>query len=157
LDAFNAHWDARIEARFAQEIPLKHGALQLVLILAASVYGMAVATSTKTSTARTHLARAGLLPYIRDVIGGDLVERGKPYPETYHKAAALLGLTASQCIAFEDSETGTRAALASGALTVQIPDLVAPSDDLISHGHIIAPTLLEGAITAGLIKPLASE
>ncbi|WP_298862583.1 HAD family phosphatase [uncultured Sulfitobacter sp.] len=155
LDQFNAQWDKRIAVRFAEDIPLKHGALPLLQMLAASGYKMAVATSTKTATARAHLAKAGLLPHIRDVIGGDLVKRGKPDPETYHKAAALIGLTASQCIAFEDSETGTRAALASSALTVQIPDLVPPSKTLIAQGHLIAPNLIEGAVKAGLIRPQA--
>ena len=68
--------------------------------------------------------------------------------------AALLGVNAVDCVAFEDSETGTRAALASGARTIQVPDLIPPSDDLAKLGHVIAPSLLEGALEIGLITSL---
>jgi len=55
-------------------------------------------------------------------------------------------------IAFEDSETGTRAAVASGAKTVQIPDLIPPSTEMLEFGHVIAPSLLEGALKVDLIQ-----
>ena len=55
-------------------------------------------------------------------------------------------------MAFEDSETGTLAALASGASVVQVPDLVAPSDALIKRGHMIASGVWAGALQIGLIR-----
>ncbi|MBB3993575.1 HAD superfamily hydrolase (TIGR01509 family) [Sulfitobacter undariae] len=152
FEAFNAMWTANNDARLRREIPLKHGALQLLQILAAKGCSMAVATSTKTATARAHLEQAGMLRFITDVVGGDQVETGKPDPEVYHKAAALLAVDASDCVAFEDSETGTRAAVASGARTVQVPDLIPPSPAFAEHGQIIAPDLLEGAVMVGLLS-----
>ena len=149
---FNEVWREKISATLRRDIPLKAGALQLFQILASKGYLMGVATSTETEVARSHLERTGLLSFLGGVIGGDLVKEGKPNPEVYHKIAKHLGVSAADCIAFEDSETGTRAAVASGARTVQIPDLIPPSADMLEFGHVIAPSLLEGALKVELIK-----
>lgn len=149
---FNGVWREKISATLRRDIPLKAGALQLFQILASKGYLMGVATSTETEVARSHLERTGLLSFLGGVIGGDLVKEGKPNPEVYHKIAEHLGVSAADCIAFEDSETGTRAAVASGARTIQIPDLIPPSADMLELGHVIAPSLLEGALKVELIK-----
>jgi len=149
--AFNEEWDKRINVRLNIGIPLKPGALRLVQILASKGHLMGVATSTQTEQACSQLERGGLLPHLKCVIGGDLVEKHKPNPEVYHKVAELLGVKAFDCVAFEDSETGTRAAVSSGAQTIQVPDLIPPSDDLVKLGHVIAFNLLEGALNIGLI------
>jgi HAD superfamily hydrolase (TIGR01509 family) len=149
---FNEAWRKKISATLQRDIPLKAGALQLFQILASKGYLMGVATSTETEVARSHLERTGLLSFLGGVVGGDLVQEGKPNPEVYHKIAKHLGVSAADCIAFEDSETGTRAAVASGARTIQIPDLIPPSADMLEFGHVIAPSLLDGALKVELIK-----
>ncbi|MEP5761253.1 MAG: HAD family phosphatase [Litoreibacter sp.] len=150
---FDEVWREKISETLRRDIPLKAGALQLFQILASKGYLMGVATSTETEVARSHLEKTGLLSFLGGVIGGDLVKEGKPNPAVYHKIAEHLGVSAADCIAFEDSETGTRAAVASGARTVQIPDLIQPSADVLELGHVIAPSLLEGALKVDLIKP----
>ena len=57
------------------------------------------------------------------------VEHGKPAPDVYtatiEKLLRISGITGvDDCIAFEDSEAGVRAALAADLRIVQIPDLV---------------------------------
>lgn len=150
--SFNLEWDRQIETRLNQVIPLRPGAARLVKILAAKGYPMGVATSTQTDRARRQLDRSGLLRYMHCVVGGDLVSKHKPDPEVYHRVAHILGADASRCVAFEDSETGTRAAVASGAFTIQVPDLVPPSDELRKLGHVVATSLLEGAMDIGIIS-----
>lgn len=54
-------------------------------------------------------------------ISGDAVTRQKPDPEAYLAAMAQLGLEAHQCVALEDSPTGVKAAAASGATTIFVP------------------------------------
>jgi beta-phosphoglucomutase-like phosphatase (HAD superfamily) len=51
-------------------------------------------------------------------LGGDDIENGKPAPDIYIKAARLIGLEATECIAIEDSPIGLAAASGSGAYTV---------------------------------------
>lgn len=58
------------------------------------------------------------------VVTGDRVSRGKPHPEPYLHAAALLGVPAPECVAIEDSETGSRSAEAAGCLVVVVQNHV---------------------------------
>ncbi|MCS4484285.1 HAD family phosphatase [Gleimia sp. 6138-11-ORH1] len=62
-------------------------------------------------------------------ICGDEVEFAKPDPFPYLEAARLLGVDPLECMAFEDSVSGTQAALASGALTVVTPGVNPPPFD----------------------------
>ncbi len=57
-------------------------------------------------------------------VAGDEVERTKPFPDPYLLAAARIGVDPGQCVVLEDSHTGSRAGLASGALVVAVPSLV---------------------------------
>ncbi|HEY0239219.1 MAG TPA: HAD family phosphatase [Friedmanniella sp.] len=57
-------------------------------------------------------------------VAGDEVERGKPHPEPYERACAVLGVDSHDCIVFEDSETGARSGNAAGAFVVAIPNRV---------------------------------
>lgn len=99
-------WDEKIAEVLRSRIPLKSGAIQLVQILASKGYLMGVATSTRTEQARSHLEKAGLLPYLAGVTDGDLVQKGKPSPEVYHKIAKHFGVNVADCFAFKDSEMG---------------------------------------------------
>ena len=103
------------------------------------------------ASARELLERTDIARFFRTVTGGDDVVEPKPAPEIYLKAAASLGVEARDCCAFEDSGPGTRAAVASGATVVQVPDLVAPTEEIRALGHLIAHDVLDGARQVGLI------
>jgi len=49
------------------------------------------------------------------------VSRGKPHPEPYLTAARQLGVSAGDCVAIEDSNTGTRSAEAAGCTVLVVP------------------------------------
>jgi beta-phosphoglucomutase-like phosphatase (HAD superfamily) len=72
------------------------------------------------------------------IVAGDDVTRGKPHPEAYQKAAALLGFDPSQCIAFEDSVTGLTSAEAAGTYAIGIPNIIPIPE---KEGRILWPTL----------------
>jgi len=108
--------------------PLKPGSAALLAELHALGVPCAVASSSAVHEIRDRLSRAGVLHYMRAVAGGDEVARGKPDPEVYLLAASRLGISAADCLAFEDSEHGACAALGAGAHVVLVPDLRAPSE-----------------------------
>ena len=151
LEAFEARWSASIGAALARGVPVRPGARELLERLAARGVPCAVATSTARAEAEAHLRAAGLRELVVSVTGGDEVLNPKPDPEIYHRAAATLGIGAHEAVAFEDSDPGTRAAIASGARTVQVPDLVRPSTGVLALGHVVAPDLLSGARRVGLL------
>jgi beta-phosphoglucomutase-like phosphatase (HAD superfamily) len=58
------------------------------------------------------------------VVTGDAVTQGKPHPEPYLKAAALLGVDPARTLAIEDSNTGTRSAESAGCTVLVVPNHV---------------------------------
>lgn len=67
------------------------------------------------------LERTGLLEAFSDLESTDTVEHGKPAPDMYARAAAQLGVQPGEALAFEDSPTGARAALAAGLRLIAVP------------------------------------
>ena len=57
-----------------------------------------------------------------DMVTGDMVHRGKPDPEPYSQAAQRLGVDPSNCVAFEDAESGVLSAYYAGVRTVAVPN-----------------------------------
>ena len=55
------------------------------------------------------------------IVAGDEVAHAKPHPAPYLRAAELLGVDITACVAVEDSEPGVASAVASGASTVAVP------------------------------------
>ena len=62
------------------------------------------------------MQRTGLDAFLDLIIGGDQVTAGKPAPDIYLKAATRLGKATRDCIAFEDSANGVRAAMLPGCV-----------------------------------------
>jgi HAD superfamily hydrolase (TIGR01509 family) len=81
---------------------------------------MAVATNGELANADFIIDTGGLREYFRVVIDGHQVERPKPDPEIYLRAAEMLSVPPGDCIVFEDSMAGIEAALASGARVAAI-------------------------------------
>lgn len=75
----------------------------------------AVASNSPRATILRSLSTTALTPYFHGrLVGADDVDRGKPCPDSYLRAAELLGLPPSECLAVEDSPTGVVAARAAG-------------------------------------------
>jgi HAD superfamily hydrolase (TIGR01509 family) len=90
---------------------------------------IAVASSSSAEWVHGHLNRLGLMSRFRLTrTRGDVV-RGKPHPDLYLSAAAGLGVSPSQCVVFEDSLNGLRAAKAAGARCYVIPNAVTTGCD----------------------------
>jgi mannitol-1-/sugar-/sorbitol-6-phosphatase len=79
----------------------------------------AIVTSATRRLAIARLAAAGL-PIPERLISGDMVERGKPDPEPYRRGAELLGLSAADCVVFEDAPSGVGAGLAAGSCVLAV-------------------------------------
>jgi len=80
------------------------------------------------------------------VVVGDEVTNGKPHPEPYLTAAALVGADPTRCVAIEDSTTGATSASAAGCPVLAVPNHVPVPP---APGRTLAPTL-EGLRLADL-------
>ena len=131
------------QAGGAPVFPLKPGALPLLEALRDAGIPCAVASSSAVDEIRHRLGHVDVLKYFRAVAGGNEVTHGKPDPALYLLAAARLGVAPEDCIAFEDSENGARAAQAAGVRVVIVPDLKPPAADVAARAHGVIGSLDE--------------
>jgi HAD superfamily hydrolase (TIGR01509 family) len=80
----------------------------------------AIATTCMQKTVNPLLENMKLRNHFRLLVGWDDVEHCKPHPEPYLKAAQGLGLKAGECMAFEDSPTGAKAAIDAGCVVTAV-------------------------------------
>lgn len=127
LQAAGQQMEALVEAG---ALRLKPGVTELLAEVEAQRLGTAVATSSARVKAARHLRRTGILGRFDAVITRDDVARGKPYPDLFLAAARALRVAPAQCLAFEDSYNGVRAARAAGMAVVMVPDLLPPTPEM---------------------------
>jgi HAD superfamily hydrolase (TIGR01509 family) len=110
--------------------PLRPGVAQI--LDAARDLRLAVVSSSSRQWVHGHLRRLGIRDRFSWVITGDDGVRPKPAPDLYLAALAAGGLPPDEVVAFEDSATGVRAAMAAGIRCVAVPSSVG---DPASVGH----------------------
>jgi mannitol-1-/sugar-/sorbitol-6-phosphatase len=76
-----------------------------------------IVTSSTRPLAEVRLRAAGLAIPKKLITSSDVLN-GKPHPEPYEKAAALLGFPSSDCIVVEDVPAGIRAGKSAGARVI---------------------------------------
>ena len=118
--------DALIDTQAAKmkgSIPTMPGAVELVTELQAHGVKTALVSASPRIIVNAVLANLGndLFPFS---ISSDDTVRTKPDPEGYLKAAQLCASDITNCLIFEDSLTGMKAATASGAWLIAVPHLV---------------------------------
>lgn len=126
-------------------IPWRPGALELL----ESFRQAGVPCALVSASYRSLLdAVIGLLPAgsFALSVAGDEVSQGKPHPESYLKAADLLGVDPRDCVVFEDSPPGAASGNAAGALVVAVEHIV----PLAEAPHRIRRSTMVGLDAAGV-------
>lgn len=100
---------------------------------------MAVASSASNFEINVVLGKKGLnlKKYFKYIINGDQVKRGKPNPEIYKKVARLAGVKPKDCLVFEDSNIGVRAAYSAGMKVVAVPNAFTKHQDFSRANLVI--------------------
>jgi pseudouridine-5'-monophosphatase len=113
-----------LESLFPKAEPMP-GAVRLTIHLRSHRIPMAVATSSDgrhfdLKTAR-HKAWFNMFGCV--VIGDDPeIKHGKPAPDIFLVTAQRMGVAPSDCLVFEDSPVGIKAARAAGMFSIAVPD-----------------------------------
>lgn len=124
-------------------VPLKPGARECLVWLKEQGIPAAIATSSAKEVAERYLAMTGLNSYFAEVISGNTMERGKPYPDIFLEAAKLLRRDPSQCVVVEDSFNGVRAGRNAQMITVMVPDLIEPDEEISGLADKVLESLKE--------------
>jgi len=110
-----------VRARGVRVMP---GALELLAEVKAAGLPHALVTSAESDIMAAALDSIGVR-FPVTVCAADVV-RGKPDPEPYLRAAALLGVPPGRSVALEDSPTGITSAHAAGCAVVAVPSVPPP-------------------------------
>jgi HAD superfamily hydrolase (TIGR01509 family) len=115
---------SRMVELLSDGITVLPGAAELLDELHGAGVPCALVTSTHRQLVQPVLAAVGTHHFAASV-AGDEVRHGKPAPDSYQAAAALLGVDPARCVALEDSPIGVASAEAAGCMTVAVPSLLA--------------------------------
>jgi HAD superfamily hydrolase (TIGR01509 family) len=123
--------------------PFRAGVLPLLRAARGAGLRLAIASTTTAANVsallEANLDRAADIGF--DVIAcGDQVKDKKPAPDIYRLVLGSLRLASEDCIAFEDSMNGLRAAKAAGLATVVTPSRWTAEEDF-SDADLLLPTL----------------
>ena len=102
------------------EIKLLDGAKEAVDTMIDEGFKTGLATGNRRETGELMVELAGFKDKFTARVYGDDVEKGKPDPAIFLKAAETLGVTPDKCIVFEDSVHGVEAAKNAGMKVVAV-------------------------------------
>jgi HAD superfamily hydrolase (TIGR01509 family) len=130
IEELRAAWIRHFDAIVGTRLSLKPGAGELLDALDELRLPRAIATSSSHKTAHHHLTAHALVERFHEIVAHGDYAAGKPAPDPYLKAAERLGVEPQFCLALEDSHNGVRSASSAGTMTIMVPDLVKPTDEI---------------------------
>ena len=145
--AINREIVRRMQDGYRSELPLLPGAGEAVRALAER-WPLGLASSANREVIDLVLELAGFGDAFRVTVSSEEVERGKPAPDVYLKAARELGAAPARCVAVEDSSSGLRAAAAARMTVIAVPNPHYPPDP---------EALALAAATVGVVGEITPE
>lgn len=112
--------EAAFRDRLPCPFPAMPGVAAFIEEAAENGWKMAIVTNAMRLNAEAMLNAIGLRAHFSTIIIGEECSRGKPDPEPYLAAMRALDVAAGECIAFEDSPSGMKAAHAAGAFCIGV-------------------------------------
>jgi beta-phosphoglucomutase len=92
----------------------------LNLLASAHSKGLKMAIGSSSKNAPYIITKLGLDRYFTAIIDGNGVKNPKPNPEVFLNAAKAMELNVSECLVFEDAESGIQAAKSGGFFAVAV-------------------------------------
>lgn len=118
------------DVEFARGVPVKPGLKELLAYLEEQGIPRIVASSSPRNMIQCNLQTSGTMRYFHDMVSGLEIARSKPAPDIFLEAARRLGVEPARCLVLEDSYNGVRAGAAAGMVTVMVPDMLPPTEEM---------------------------
>lgn len=93
-----------------------------------------IALGSASKNAMFILEKLQLKHFFDEVVDGNMVSNAKPDPEVFVKGANLLDISPTECVVFEDAESGVEAALKGGMKCIGVGD-----PDILHQAHAVIP------------------
>jgi HAD superfamily hydrolase (TIGR01509 family) len=121
-------------------IALRPGVERLIRTAREHKLTLAIATTTsRPNVISLIMATLGesAVAWFASIRTGEDVSRKKPDPEVFNLVLADLGQAAADCVAFEDSANGLKAALAAGIPTIVTPGIYTQDEDFAAAAFVL--------------------
>lgn len=119
-DVVKRREELTLERLKTKNVKLMPYALEMIEFLYGRKLILAVVTSSPREDVAAIFDRNGLRKYFNLIITRTDVIQNKPDPEGYQKCCAMLGLAQEECIVYEDTLNGIKAAKAAGIRCIAI-------------------------------------
>ena len=122
LETIKADWNRMAWDKYAHEVPLKEGVVELLEYCAGHGIKTGIATSNSRELVENVIRAHDLNSYFDCIITGCEVAKGKPSPDIYLAVAQKLGVSPKNCLVFEDIIPGIQAGKAAGMRVCAVYD-----------------------------------
>lgn len=115
-------WNRMAMEKYANEVPFKPGAEKFLQYCKSRNIPVGIATSNSRELVEAVGKSLHFEEYIQEIVTACEVERGKPAPDVYLKAASRLGAQPFRCLVFEDVPMGILAGKNAGMQVCAVED-----------------------------------
>lgn len=102
-----------------------------------------LASSSDRSVVNSYLKKNNLEEYFTDITTGDEINNGKPAPDIFLLASKKQNINPKDCMVFEDSYNGIRAANSANMKAIMIPNIQAPTEEMKKLSTLILKNIKE--------------
>ncbi len=138
-DDFVDRWNDALPDLFSSGVSAVPYVEDFIHAIRATDISYCVASSARVSKMHITLGATGLLPLFEHAMfSSTMVARGKPFPDLFLHAAAVMGFEPGDCLVIEDSVAGTVAGRAAGMTTLSYcGDPMADREGLRAAGGVL--------------------
>ena len=142
IDEIMRTWNRMAYHKYTNEVEMKPFAREFLYKLKEMHIPCGIATSNSRLLAEAILKSHQIDECFGAMVTGDDVTHGKPAPDVYLKAAALLGVDPKDCLVFEDIPVGILAGKAAGMTVYAVEDSYSMKDKdeklRLSDGYVMS-------------------
>ncbi len=136
MDGYSMKKRKDYQARFHPYLKLIDGLEDFLKKADEQQIKMAIASAAVTFNIDYLLDNTNSRKYFKAIISADDVDKSKPHPETFLKAAEVLGAKPADCIVFEDAPKGVEAAKNAGMKCVVLTT-AHEAEDFGEHDNVL--------------------
>lgn len=133
----------RIVKDHYKKASLTEGSFPLLKLVKKSILKTSLASSAPMELIKVVLKNREIEKFFDNIISDDQIEKGKPEPDIFLLASKKLGVKPRDCLVFEDTENGLKAAKKARMFCVLVPNsrLPLPSQKVQNQANFVLQSL----------------